>query len=295
MTQRTRLHAVLAVLALSTALTGSAVAATKPAAPAKPTHAREVITVERTAKHGLAALALIGKVQADRVPGFFAEVDRTKYGSGLQSILDFNGTSGLTKYGHGSESPLCGTTLVCTLDLQSNTLTFSLTITDDADGANDWNGVTRYLVLEGSRIDVTFAAVGFKVTRHAAATFARVSRDQADEDGVGLYGQGAEVFRAAQLPGGAHGSVAVLQLPCDGTGVGAATFGATGDTLPAVVDCTPDSAPSLFIGPTGGGISAYGGQPGLYSRDASGATQWQVSGAVSGLSSTSTRLFVLNY
>jgi hypothetical protein len=290
MTQRLRTALVLLVSVV--ALAGTAAAAP---APAGPKHAREVVTVERTAKHGLAALALIGKVHADKVPGFFASVDRTKYGADLDSMVDFNGTSGLTRYGHGGEAPLCDAPFVCSVDLTTNTFTFTLTTTDDADSGSRWAGITRYLVMEGSSIDLTWAAVGFTVKRHTGTTFARVSRDQADEDGVGFDGTGAEVFRSAQLAGGAKGSFAVVQLPCDSTGAGAATFAATGDLLPAVVDCSPPSTPSVFVGPSGGGINAYGGQPGLYSRDAGTATQWQVSGAVTGLSDTTTRLFVLSY
>ena len=291
MTQRCR--PALVLFLATVALAGSASAAPKAAAPR---HAREVVTIERTAKHGLAALALIGKIKADKVPGFFASVDRSKHGASLDSMVDFNGTSGLTRYGHGGETPLCDAPFVCSVDLSSNTFTFTLTTTDDADGAADWTGYTRYLVLEGSSIDLTFAAVGFTVKRHTSSTFARVTRDGADEDGVGVYGQGAEVFRSAQLSGGIKGSFAVVQLPCDDAGAGVATFSATGDTLPAVVNCSPPGGPSLYVGPSGAGITAYGDDtPGLYSRDAARATQWQVSGAVSGLSNTTTRLFVLSY
>lgn len=290
MTQR--LRPALVLLVSSLVLAGTAAAAPAPVAPKT---VREVVTVERTAKHGLAALALIGKVKADRVPGFFAEADRSKGGARLNAILDFNGATGLTRYGHGGEEPLCGQPLVCSLDLTTNTLTFTLTTTDDADDrGGDWAGITRYFALEGSSIELTWAAVGFKVSRHTSASFARVSRDQADEDGVGLYGQGAEVFRSAQLAGGAKGSFAVVQLPCEDAGAGAATFSATGDTLPSLLDCTPNGTPGVYV--AGNGSGAYwGGEAGLYSRSAGGPTQWQVSGAVSGISSTTTRLFVLSY
>jgi hypothetical protein len=292
MTQRTR--ALLALLAVTASLAGSASAAAPQAAPRS---VREVITVERTSQHGLAAVALIGKVKADKVPGFFAVVDRSKHGAGLDTIVDFNGTSGLTRYGHGSESPLCSEPVVCSLDLQTNTLTFTLTATDDADAGSDWLGYTRYFAVEGSSIDVTWAAVGFTVKRHVAASFARVSRDQADSDGVSSFGTGAEVFRSAQLTGGKKGSFAVVQLPCDTAGAGAATFSATGDVVPSVVNCAPEPAPSVQVGGVGGaGTTVVGGRPaGIYFREAAKATQWQVSGAVSGLSSTTTRLFVLSY
>lgn len=266
------------------------------AAPPAPQRAREVVTVERTATKGLAALALIGKIKADKVPGFFASVDRTKHGASLDAMVDFNGATGLTRYGHGAETPLCDAPFVCSMDLTTNTFTFSLTTTDDADGAAHWKGVTRYLVMEGSSLDLTYAAVGFTVKRRTSTTFARVSRDQADADAVGLYGEGAEVFRSAQLAGGAKGSFAVIQLPCDVTGAGVATFSATGDTIPAVVNCSPPGGPSVYAGPTGAGFTAYGDDsPGLFSRNAAKGTQWQVSGAVTGVSSTTTRLFVLSY
>jgi hypothetical protein len=290
MTQR--LRTALVLLTVTAGLAGSAAAATAPR-PLPPT-VREVVTVQRTSQHGLAALALIGKVKADRIPGFFATVDRSRTGAALDAIVDLDGTSGLTRYGHGSEQPLCGEPVVCSVDLRSNTLTFSLTVTDDADAGSRWLGYTRYFALEGSSIDLTWAGVGFTVRRHTASTFARVSREQADEDGVGLYGQGAEVFRSAQLPGGPRGSFAALQLPCDGLGAGAATFSATGDGLPSVVDCNPSGLPSAYVSESGSG-AGWGGQPGLFSRSTSGPTQWQVSGAVSGLSSTTTRLFVLSY
>jgi len=290
MTQRL-LRPALVLLVATAALAGSAAAAPTPAAPKT---VREVVTVERTAKHGLAALALIGKVKADKVPGFFSTVDRYKNGAVLDAMVDFNGTSGLTRYGHGTEQPLCGAPVVCSVDLATNTLTFTLTTTDDADGDASWNGITRYFTLEGSSIDLTYAAVGFTVKRHTSSTFARVTREQADEDGVGMYGQGAELFRSAQLSGGRKGSFAVLQLPCDSLGAGAATFSATGDTLPALVNCSPDGTPGVYV--AGNGSGAYwGGHPGVFSREASAATQWQASGAVSGLSSTTTRLFVLSY
>ncbi len=290
MTQRARL--VLSVLTSFAVLSGVAAAAPKPAAP-KAT--QEVITISRTAKTGLAALALIGKVQASKVPGFFASVDRNKNGAVLGSMVDINPASGLTRYGHGSDAPLCGAPIVCSVDVSSDTLTFSITETDDADSpGSKWTGVTRYLALRGTKVDLQVAAIGFTVKRHTTSTFARVTREQADADGVSAFGSGTEVFRAAQLPGGARGSFSALQLPCDFEGAGAGTFTATGDTIPGIVECSPtENGTSVYVATVG--VTRYSQQPGLYSRDTDKATQWQVSGAVSGISSTFTRLFVLSY
>lgn len=292
MTQRTRL--VLALTATFAVLTGGAVsAAPKPVKPAGPV--QEVITIQRTAKSGLAALALIGKIKADKVPGFFAIVDRDASGARVDTVLDFNQNSGLTRYGHGQEAPLCDAPIVCSLDTSTDTLTFSITETDDADASySPWKGVTRFLALRGTKIDLQVAAIGFTVKRHTSSSFARVTRDQADADGVGVEGIGAEVFRSAQLPGGKRGSLALLQLPCDFQGAGAATFSATGDFVPSVVNCTPgEDTTGAYVGI--GGVRTYSAQAGLYSRSSNTATQWQVSGAVTGISDTSTRLFVLNY
>ena len=291
MTQRTRL--LPALLLATTLLGGTAVAATRP--PAAPQPVQEVITIARTAKTGLAALALIGKVQASKVPGFFASVDRySSSGAVVNSVVDFNQNSGITRYGHGQEAPLCSTDIVCTLDTATGTLTFTITETDDADNpGSSWQGVTRYLSVRGTKIDLQVAAIGFTVQRHTSSTFARVTRDQADADGVGLDGTGAEAFRSAQLAGGRKGSFALLQLPCDFEGAGAVTFAATGDLIPSVVHCDPTQAElggGIYVGPTG-----YGSQPGLYSRSSSATTEWQVNGLVTGLSDTSTRLFVLSY
>jgi hypothetical protein len=258
---------------------------------------QEVITIERTAKTGLAALALIGKVKAEGVPGFLATVDRTKSGAWLGQLVDFNAASGLSRYGHGSEQPLCDAPFVCSIDTTTGSLTFTMTETDDADApGSDWKGVTRYLALRGTKIDLQVAAIGFTVKRRTASTFARVTREQADADGVDAYGMSGEVFRAAQLRGGKRGSFAALQLPCDGTGAGAATFSATGDDIPTVVTCSPtDSMGPASVYVVTVNVNRYSDRPGLFSRSAAGPTDWQVSGAVSGLSSTLTRLFVLSY
>ncbi len=290
MTQRARI--ALSVLLSVVVLGGVAVAAPTPAAPKV---VQEVITIQRTAHKGLAAIALIGKVQASKVPGFFASVDRDKHGATLSGIVDINPASGLSRYGHGSSAPLCDAPLICSVDVTTDTLTFSITETDDADSpGSQWTGVTRYLALRGTKIELQVAAIGFTVKRRTSSTFARVTREQADADGINAYGIGGEVFRAAQLPGGAKGSFAALQLPCDFQGAGAGTFSATGDSLPAVVECTPaENGTSVYVATVG--VTRYSGQPGLYSREAGSRTQWQVSGAFTGVSSTLTRLFVLSY
>lgn len=291
MTQRARL--VLSVLSSIAVLGGVAAAAPKPAAP-KVT--QEVITIQRTAKTGLAALALIGKVQASKVPGFFATVDRNKYGAVLGAMVDINPASGLTKYGHGSDAPLCDAPIVCSVDVSSDTLTFSITETDDADSPGSrWTGVTRYLALRGTKVDLQVAAIGFTVKRHTTSSFARVTRDQADADGVDAYGTGAELFRAAQLTGGARGSFAALQLPCEDEGVGAATFSTSGDLIPVVVNCEPTQGAGTHSVVTVGGGQGYPDRPGLFSRESGKVASWQVSGAVTGISSSLTRMFVLSY
>ncbi len=292
MTSRPRL--VLVLSAAVAVLAGSSASAA-PKAPA-PTAVQEVITIQRTATTGLAALALIGKVQASKVPGFFATVDRSASNTRLRSIVDFNSVSGITRYGHGEATPLCDAPVVCAVDLSTDTLTFSITETSDADNKGDrWSGLTRYLAIRGTKIDLQVAAIGFTVKRHTAASFARVTRDDADADGVGVSNAGVEVFRAAQLPGKERGSFALLQLPCDVEGVGVATFAATGDLAPNVVNCQPSGRK---VGVGVGYVSTSqqdGDHPGLYSRTSSRATQWQVSGAVAGISGTATRLFVLSY
>jgi hypothetical protein len=292
MTQRTR--TTLALATAAALLCGGAASAAPKAKPvAKPT--QEVITIQRTAHHGLAALALIGKIKAQDAPGFFATIDRTSGGSVMRSAVDFSGTSGINRYGHGATTSLCDAPLVCSLDLDTNTLTFTFTETSDADAQNDeWSGLTRYLAIRGTHLDLQVAAIGFTVKRHTQSSFARVTRDQADADGVSVDTVGAEVFRAAQLAGGRRGSFALLQLPCDGEGAGAVTFTATGDNLPAVLDCTPHTdevrVGILAVGP----VSTYD-REGVFSRTANRATQWQVNGLVSGVSNSVTRLFVLNY
>lgn len=294
MTQRAKL--ALALLALATTLAGTAVAA--PPAKPVPTPVQEVISIQRTAKSGLAALALIGKIRADRVPGFFATIDRTKSRAVLGSFVDFNEAYGLTKYGHGEAAPLCDADIVCTIDPNTGTFTFTITETSDADDKyDDWAGVTRYLAIRGTGIDVQVAAIGYTVKRHTASSFARVTRAQADADGVGVDGTGAELFRAAQLTGGKRGSFAALQLPCDYEGAGAVTFAATGDTIPAVASCSPTDGSLTGIGVYVADVNVqrYSDRPGLFSRESGTGTSWQVSGAVSGISDYDTRLFVLSY
>jgi hypothetical protein len=294
MTQRAKL--ALALLTSVVALTGSAVAAV-PAKPA-PKAVQEVITIQRTAKTGLAALAVIGKIKADRVPGFFATVDRDAGGAVLGSFVDFNESYGLTKYGHGEAAPLCDADIVCSLDPQTGTFTFTITETSDADDKrDDWAGVTRYLAIRGTGVDVQVAAIGYTVKRRTASSFARVTRAQADADGVGVDGTGAELFRAAQLAGGRRGSFAALQLPCDYEGAGAVTFAATGDTIPAVASCSPTDGSLTGVGVYVADVNVqrYSDRPGLFSRESETGTSWQVSGAVSGISDYDTRLFVLSY
>lgn len=293
MTQRLRI--ALALVAVTATLSTAAHAAPKTPAP-KPV--QEVITIQRTAKTGLAALALIGKVKADRTPGFFATLDRDASGATLGSFVDFNESFGLTKYGHGEAAPLCDADIVCSIDRQTGTFTFTLTETSDADDKNSrWSGVTRYLAIRGTSIELQVAAIGFTVKRHTASTFTRVTREEADADGVGIDSSGAEVFRAAQLPGGSRGSFAALQMPCDVEGAGAVTFAATGDTLPATATCSPTdgnaTGTEFYVATVG--VRRYHGRPGLYSREAPKGTAWQVSGAVTGVSDYATRLFVLNY
>ncbi len=283
----------LTALVATLLLVGGAAAAA-PTGPA-PTPTQEVITIQRTATSGLAALALIGKITADRSAGFFATVDRTAAGAALGSSVDFNATTGITRYGHGSASPLCDAPLVCSLDLEHNTLTFTLTETSDADAPYDaWKGLTRYLTIRGTHLNLKVAAIGFTVRRHASATFSRVVRSDADADGVAVDGIGVEAFRAAQLPGGPRGSFAFLQLPCEGEGAGAVTFAATGDTLPLVVECKPHvdqvGAGTVYVGTY---ATNYG--EGRYSRDSGKSTLWQVNGLATGVSATATRLFVLSY
>ena len=125
MTSRPRL--VLALFAAVAVLAGSSASAA-PKAPA-PTAVQEVITIQRTATTGLAALALIGKVQASKVPGFFATVDRSASNTRLRSIVDFNSVSGITRYGHGEATPLCDARLVITRpDGSRQTLSVTLRI-----------------------------------------------------------------------------------------------------------------------------------------------------------------------
>ena len=291
MPQRARL--VLFIVTASLVLAGSAAGATTPPAAAGPV--QEVITITRTSPTGLAALALIGTVQASKIPGFLATVDRTSAGAEVGTFADFNGTSGLTRYGHGGSTSLCNAPVVCAVNLNTDTVTFSMTETDSGSPSGfGWAGMTRYLVLRGSKINLQVAAVGFTVLRHTSATFARVTRDEADGDGVAVSSIGVEAFKAAQLPGGTAGSFAVLQLPCDGQGAGAVTFAATNDPLPALAHCEPASQGNkVTVGV--GIVSTYGGRPGLFSRSAGTSTQWQVSGLVAGVSGSLTRLFVLNY
>ena len=292
MTQRTRLAAAL----VSSVALLSGVAAAAPA-PAKAAPVQEVITIQRTATSGLAALALIGKVQAKDVPGFFASVDRYGSDATLGSFADFNQPSGLTRYGHGSSAPLCDAPVVCAVDKTTGSLTFTITETDDADDKySPWVGLTRYLAIRGTKVDLQVAAIGFTVRRHTASTFARVTKAEADADGAGVGGAGAEVFRAAQLPGGKRGSFVALQLPCEAAGAGAVTFVATGDVVPPLANCSPTdsgAAGSVYVGTVG--VTRYHDRSGLYSRTADGATSWQVSGAVTGVSGSDTRLFVLSY
>lgn len=293
MTQRVRL--VIALFTATAALTSAAVAAVP--APA-PKVLQEVITIERTAKTGLSALALIGKIKAERSPGFFAIVDRDRYGARLQTMADFGGPTGITRFGHGSSTSLCNAPFVCAFDQEDGSLRFSITETDDADSGSAWAGVTRYLVIRGTKIDLQVAAIGFTVKRHTTATFAQVTREAADADGVEALGIGTEVFRAAQLRGGARGSFAALQLPCDVAGAGGTTFTATGDSLPQLVYCEPSQrTPFVYVSGSGGtafGVETYE-RAGLFSRSAAGPVQWQVNGLVTGVSMSPTRLFVLNY
>lgn len=285
----------LALLA-SVALFGGAAASAAPKPGPAPKAVQEVITIQRTATHGLAALALIGKISADRVPGFFGTVDSSQYGAVLGSLVDFNSNSGLTRYGHGAAAPLCSAPFVCSVDATTGTLTFTMTETDDADSPNaDWTGLTRYIAIRGTKLDLQVAAIGFTVKRHTTSSFARVTRDQADADGVAEGQTGAEVFRSAQLAGGARGSFVALQLPCDGDGAGAATFSTAGDLVPPVVDCEPTQGATRGYTLTIGGGQSYPNRPGVFSRTSGKAALWQVSGMVTGLSGTATRLFVLSY
>jgi hypothetical protein len=292
---RVRPRQLLVLVAAGAVLaSGGALAAPVPSTP--PPVVKEVVSVTRTAKTGQAVVALAGKVRADRQPGFFAVVDRYPDGSELETIIDFGSLSGATRYGHGSEEPLCDAPFACEVSRDGDTLKFTLTVADDnEDGRTQWTGLTRYFVLEGTSIEITSAAVGFAVKRRAPLTFQRVSAAEADADGVGYSGMNAEVFRAASARGGDRGSFAVAQLPCDFQGAGSMTFSATGDLLPSVITCTGTSYQTQVGVADSHTRVGSGENPGLYTREASTATSWQLSGAISGVTTTSTRLFVLDY
>ena len=285
----------LSIVAIAGAalLVGAAGATAVHAAPvakakAKPVLRREVITVRRdnTTKQGV--VALVGRIHADGLPGFLAIIDREDgYLPGLDALQDFNLSDDLVRYGHGAATPLCSSPIICTYDPRNQTLDFSFTATAQA-GSTDYSPKrTLYIAVEGTALDFTSASNGFTVTRHSRASFQRVLADQSDADGVRSLGAGVELFRGAELRGGARGSAAVLQLPCDQAGVGAVTFSATGDFVPNAVDCYPLLSSEFSAnGADGTGIAV---------RESRGSTSWQVSGAVTGATSTLTRLFVLNY
>lgn len=290
---RVRIRLLLAC-ATVVAAASTSVAAPTPAPP--PAVVKEVVAVTRTAPAGQAVVALAGTVKADRRPGFFAVVDRYKNGSQLESIIDFGTLFGPAKYGHGSSEPLCDAPFFCELSRDGSTLKFTLTIADDADdNGSRWLGRTRYFVLEGTSIKITHAEVGFAVKRKAPLTFARVTAEAADADGAGYNGINAEVFKAAALPGGPRGSFAVAQLPCDVQGFGSMTFSATGDLLPSVITCTGTTYQVYAGGAGSGTYVGNGGNPGLYTRQTAAKTSWQLSGAITGVTTTATRLFVLDF
>jgi hypothetical protein len=290
-----RIRPVL-VVATAVGLLLSGVAAAAPAPSGPPPVVKEVVSVTRTAKTGQAVVAMAGRVRADRQPGFFAVVDRYPDGSQLETIVDFGSLVGATKYGHGSEEPLCDAPFVCEVSRDGASLKFSLTVADDnEDGRTQWTGLTRYFVLEGTSIEITHASVGFAVKRKAPLSFQRVTSAQADADGAGYSGNNVEVFRAAAAQGGGKGSFAVAQLPCDVQGAGSMTFSATGDLLPSVITCTGTSYQTQ-VGAAGSSTRVGSGEnPGLYTRESAQKVSWQLSGAISGVTTTDTRLFVLDY
>lgn len=286
--------ALLVAAAVGLLLSGAAVAAPTPSAP--PPVVKEVMSVTRTAKTGQAVVALAGRIRADRQPGFFAVVDRYANGSELQTIIDFGALTGATKYGHGSEEPLCDAPFVCEVSRDGASLKFTLTVADDnEDGRTQWTGLTRYFVLEGTSIEITHAAVGFAVKRKAPLSFQRVTSAHADADGAGYSGNSVEVFRAAAAQGGSKGSFAVAQLPCDVQGAGSMTFSATGDLLPSVITCTGTSYQTQVGGAGSSTTVGSGDNPGLYTRESAQKVSWQLSGAITGVTTTDTRLFVLDY
>lgn len=281
-------------LASSFAVLAGVTAVAAPA-PAVPRPKQEVLTIQRTATSGLAALALVGRVHLDDTPGFLGIVDRRRTSTRLVTSVDVGGPARISQYGQGTDSPLCGAPVVCTLDEGARTMTFSLTETDDADlRSSAWTGLTRYLALEGSRIDLEVAAVGFTVKRHTTARFARVTREAADGDGLNAYGVGGEVFRGASLAGGPRGSFAALQLPCEWEGAGAMTFQSQAQPTTGVYLCTPQT---FNVGATATGASVEPSNPrhGLHTLSSDVATTWRASGLVTGVSGSRTRLFVLSY
>lgn len=292
--RRTRLVLVLACVL--GAVTGLAPALAPAQAAPPPKAVKELVTITRTHASEDAALAIIGRVKVDRRQGFFGVVDRRAgQDSSLVSMTDLGWSTGLLRYGHGQSAPACDIAFVCAVSPEGDELVFRFTTTDLGGKGSAWTGLTRYLVVEGTSFELKVAAIGFSVKRRAAGSFARLTAERADADGIAYGSIGAEVFRAASLAGGPRGSLAVLQLPCEVEGAGAVTFSATGDFVPHVADCK-GSQSGYYAGVGPGYVGIYPTHaPGRFERSASGPVQWDVSGAVTGVTTTRTRLFVLSF
>jgi hypothetical protein len=107
-----------------------------------------------------------------------------------------------------------------------------------------------------------------------------------DADGVAVLGAHAEVFRAASIMGGPKGSVVVAQLPCEGGGNGVATL--SHDSYQGV----------LFISPmnceVNAGVTRVEPDSQVRTASVTEPGAWHLEGAVAGLTSTLTRLLVMN-
>ncbi|HVF05324.1 MAG TPA: hypothetical protein VNA20_10815 [Frankiaceae bacterium] len=129
-----------------------------------------------------------------------------------------------------------------------------------------------FVVLRGAASSVEVTGRGWRLRRWSGET--RIAGDDAVSAGVPFAG--ARAFQQASARGGASGSLALGQLPCDGVGLVGAGAGAaqlTGGAAPVLTTCA-SAAPAAAV--------------------ATGATTWTLDGAAAGLADVPARLVVID-
>lgn len=245
------------------------VAAAAPSVAAGPRVERRLMVFSYDGR-GPAILLVQGEVEAKGVPGYFATVSASEHDGELDpyfpDVLELGEPSEPPRtYGALGARDLCASPVVsCTRKPGSSSLGFSISYSI---GRGDEVSHTRlYLAMEGTRIETSSISRGWRMHSRSGG----LARSTAGGTGARAFGASVEAQPEARLPGGRRGSIGIGVPPCDELGLGIVSL--TGGRRPVT-----DTCPAYPL-----------------SAAAKGATQWVLSGTAAGLSSSRTRLLVID-